>query len=404
VKQVWDILPAVLAQDQNVVNCQPLLKWLRVTSHGTVIRNAQGQPAVGSPVTAITLLAPAADKDLLSHRSLALKTALTGLGQHPLGLEAALAQMAAAVAEQMNDQRLNREARAAEANQPSLPSAKFKNTLPILMEFAQVQDELELPPLWHQWANATKCQEFSILRELLETYSRSPEAFYYLAPIVSAKLVQDLLTFTFIGDSQDDIKTGLQPFVVADGSEENRRANMELSRIHGLLNNSEHGLRTCPFKLSTVFTPGSTNAVADFCSRSFALSDTELLDHLRHRFPSKRSWQLAPPTSELLSNVSSALFRRMLPWVSQHLEPTPLTRPGMSGMPSAGISTRTLSSKTSTIPSHCFKSLPDDIERAYWLPAVLQCVAKQWKAPFMPLARRWPHWDSPTHACSHPEN
>jgi hypothetical protein len=213
-------LPAVLAQNQDHGNCQALLKWLRVTSHGTFACNAQGQPVMGSPATAITLFSPAADRDLIIHRNIALKLALPGIGQPPLGLEVALMQMASAVVNQTNDQRLARKTKTAEANQPVLPSAKFKNTLPILMEFTQVNDEMELPPLWHQWANSTKRQEFSILWELLENYSRSPEAFYFLAPVVSAKLVQDLLTFTFLGDSQDDIKTGLQPFVVADGSEE----------------------------------------------------------------------------------------------------------------------------------------------------------------------------------------
>ncbi len=80
-KQVSDILPAVLAQDRNVSTCCALLNWLRVTSHGTLVRNAQDQPAVGSPVTAITLIAPAVDKDLILHRTLALKATLTGLGK-----------------------------------------------------------------------------------------------------------------------------------------------------------------------------------------------------------------------------------------------------------------------------------------------------------------------------------
>jgi hypothetical protein len=34
----------------------------------------------------------------------------------------------------------------------------------------------------------------------------------------------------------------------------------------------------------------------------------------------------------------------------------------------------------------------------------LQLELERWKAPFAPWARRSPHWDSPIHACSHPEN
>jgi hypothetical protein len=60
-------------------------------------------------------------------------------------------------------------------------------------------------------------------------YALSPEAFSHLTPIILAKLVQDLLTFTFLGDSQDDLKVGLPPFMVADGSEEFHQANLELA-------------------------------------------------------------------------------------------------------------------------------------------------------------------------------
>ncbi len=71
---------------------------------------------------------------------------------------------------------------------------------------------------------------------------RGPESFYHLAPVVLAKLVQDLLSFMFTGDSQDHLKVGIQPFAVADGSEEFRRANPELARTYGFLQDSNHGV------------------------------------------------------------------------------------------------------------------------------------------------------------------
>ncbi len=110
------------------------------------------------------------------------------------------------------------------------------------MEYLQVPDECNLSTLWQQWANATKRQEFSILRELLETYARSAESFYNMAPVMSAKSVQDLLSFTFVGDSQEDLKSGLKPFIIADGSEEYCRANLELAKTYGLLHNSKYGI------------------------------------------------------------------------------------------------------------------------------------------------------------------
>jgi hypothetical protein len=31
-----------------------------------------------------------------------------------------------------------------------------------------------------------------------------------------------------------------------------------------------------------------------------------------------------------------------------------------------------------------------------YLPAKLKCAAERWATPFVPLARRWPTWDTPT--------
>ncbi len=155
------------------------------------------------------MISPVADKDLLNHHAFLLKQALPGLGQPAESYETALMHMAQAVIAQTNDHRLARESKIADSLAPTLLSAKFKNTLPILMDYLQVQDELDLPLLWHQWANSNKRQEFSVLRELLETFSRGPEAYYNMSLVVSSKLIQDLLAFNFAGDTQEDLKSGL---------------------------------------------------------------------------------------------------------------------------------------------------------------------------------------------------
>jgi hypothetical protein len=138
--QVWQVLYPMLEQNQDVPHCQALINWLRITSHGTAATNAQDQPVIGPPATANYLIAPAADKDLILHRQEILKHALPGLGQPTPGLETALFQMANAMVTQTTDQRLARETRAAEVAIPMLPSTKFRNTLPILLDFLLVAD------------------------------------------------------------------------------------------------------------------------------------------------------------------------------------------------------------------------------------------------------------------------
>lgn len=143
---------------------------------------------------------------------------------------------------QTNDNHIARDQHEADANEPKLPSAKFTVTLPVLLEYLEVADKRHLPTLWHQWANSAKRQEFQVLKEVLDAYSRDQEAFSSSVPVLSAKLVQDLLAFAFVGDSADDLKTGLHPFAIANGSAEHRQANLEVAQLYGLLHNSDTGI------------------------------------------------------------------------------------------------------------------------------------------------------------------
>lgn len=90
---------------------------------------------------------------------------------------------------------------------PKLPSDHYTTILNILLEFLQIPEEWSIPPLWHQWANSTKCQDFQILSEALHAYTHSPEAFNNSAPVVNAKLDQELQSFLFMDDSKDDLKS-----------------------------------------------------------------------------------------------------------------------------------------------------------------------------------------------------
>jgi hypothetical protein len=150
--------------------------------------------------------------------------------------------MAAAVTQNTNDQRLAREEKAAKQEEPKLPSDRFNVTLHILQEYLQIADEMNLPPLWQRLANCTKRQDFNVLLEQLQSYARGPEAFSACAPIASAKLAQDLINFVFVSESTDDIRTGIQPFIIADASAEHRQANLELARMYGLLSAGDHSV------------------------------------------------------------------------------------------------------------------------------------------------------------------
>jgi hypothetical protein len=231
-RQVWERLhPAILHRQEEVV-CQPLLNWLRAASMGTALVNPQ---AMGDPSLALPLVAPPADEALLTYRLQILHTLLPGLTAPPQSLETALSHMATALLTQTNDSRLIRDQKAAEDLEPKLPSKRFSVTLPVLLEYLQIADERQLPDVWHKWANCSKKQDFQVLRDTLEAFARSPQAFSTTVPVVSAKLVQDILSFNFVGDLADDTKLGFHPFIISDGNAEHRQINREVARLYGFL-------------------------------------------------------------------------------------------------------------------------------------------------------------------------
>jgi hypothetical protein len=71
-----------------------------------------------------------------------------------------------------------------------------------------------------------------------------------------------------------------------------------------------------PFDVSTIYTPGSTNTLADCCSRSFHLTDDQWEQHLNSFYPVKTSWTIVPPTNATLSAMNSALSMKPLPKAS----------------------------------------------------------------------------------------
>ncbi len=168
-----------------------------------------------------------------------------------------------------------------------------------------------------------------------------------------------------------------------------------------LLRSLAQSARQSNFTLSAVYTPGASNSLADLCSRSFHLNDRDFLHAVQQQFPIQPSWTLAQPSSELLSHMNSSLFKQMPPWESVPHVPRPLTPPGLSGKKSVPPSTKMPTYTTPPIPSPSYVSSPDATALVSWLPAGLQSALARWKMPFVPLGRRWPHWDAMTPAFNH---
>jgi hypothetical protein len=141
---------------------------------------------------------------------------------------------------------------------------------------------------------------------------------------------------------------------------------------------------------------GSVNAMADFLSRRFGLTEPELLTYFDTHFPQDLPWRLCrlPPATH--SALISAL-RRLRPdtasWLRHELtipvssnlgwlSPTPsaVTRTSVMCPPiSASISSSSMPANTAAAPS----------------PAALSPLAlNEWRRPYVPWARSSPDWAS----------
>jgi hypothetical protein len=151
--------------------------------------------------------------------------------------------------------------------------------------------------------------------------------------------------------------------------------------------------RAHTFVLRPVSVPGHSNVVADFCSRSFDLSEQDFLDQLQHRFPTARGWKLVHPPQSMISEMTSALSCTRLPWDNA----TPGQRQpvtfGTSGSTSVPASQWIPSSCPYQTKSLCYKYLPIATAAGSYLPAALKSAAARWATPFVPLGRRLPTWD-----------
>jgi hypothetical protein len=165
-----------------------------------------------------------------------------------------------------------------------------------------------------------------------------------------------------------------------------------------------HECRAWNSFISPVYATGSSNQIADFLSRSFHLSDADLLRALNSRFPHQTPWTIAIPPDPLISAMNLALSRKLPNLDYPVHEQDLIIPPGPFGQPSVATSPATHSYKTSPTPSPSSRYSLTGTGWEAWLPPVLQLKVEQWKRPFAPLVRHFPSWATKTPAYNLPAN
>jgi len=119
IKETWNLLSQVFADDAFTDQALAILNWLKVSLHAMQNNNR------GNPATHITLVAPFIDQDLADHRNAILHASLPELQENSPGLDTAIVQMANTVATQAAESRTACLAKEVAQDQPTLPSTRF---------------------------------------------------------------------------------------------------------------------------------------------------------------------------------------------------------------------------------------------------------------------------------------
>jgi hypothetical protein len=213
-------LHGILEADGALEQCADVLTWLRVacTARGgagelaPLPAVAQQFPLLLMPGAVSAYVATKLDRDLPRRRGGLAHTAGTGVGEEPLAAAMRL------LAENGGGDRAARE--------PKGVAEAYRETYPLLQRFCQVDSVEGLAPVWGRIARGAKGELQSILQQELNKVCTgrglTPDVY---SPAVTSKRKQLVTSLNFVGNGQDDIASGCQPFLVTyTGTDDHYRA------------------------------------------------------------------------------------------------------------------------------------------------------------------------------------
>ena len=344
----WTLLSTAIHNDGRSDSCSLLLDWLRVscTSRRASTGSHGKEPAtcLGSITTAfppviddsqldrhrwniITRDLPALARASVPTAPLATPTA-TADGDKRL-LEVLSAMQADRAAERAND-----DARRLAEKQDKLPSAtKYRTVAREWMAFCSVNDETDLPLLYHQLVNGDKGEHLALIRNAIQDRARSSLAATDHTPVVSKETKEMILTGRFGVEPHrtSDLSLGLQPFSMGLflGDELSKTVELRATSYESML----QGLAAPTLGEQATFSTKEIRIPQDPFTAGMMLSSTSVqLDVLQgpgHPFASAfrhfctTLWPSIATTLHLSSRYNPAMAKSVIPrilrWIQTHM-------------------------------------------------------------------------------------
>lgn len=210
---LWDRLYPLLVADNRVVDCAPLLDWLRVAC--TYRPPAAGAQVPDLPaVHGLALTAPVTDASLQRRAWEKVVSMLPSLQERTGSATVAYTDALAALQTEFAAQRQDQAARAAAAAAPVTYGEEFPQLATLLCRVCEVATPAQLPPLWNVVANSKKTERVAAVQSWMDDRAVQDGA-SGVSPIITPELYQILATGKLSSDDLDDLTLGLSPFNVA---------------------------------------------------------------------------------------------------------------------------------------------------------------------------------------------
>jgi hypothetical protein len=234
----YETFAAAATSNNDVVNCAPLLQWLRLalTRDGAATASVLVQPIPTVPL---------ADAQLIQHRWDLVTRDLPVLD--PTQVQHSAQHIAASIGALAHEQRVARldDARRRLADKTKSPTAHFGTAVRAILRLCHSANESGLPLLYQDLAKTPKRQELGVIKAAID--DTAAHLGVHSSLVVSPNLGKQIATLNWKMSNPEDLSTGIHPFSVGYKTPAERQEQLEPIALHAMA--MESGIRPHHFKM-----------------------------------------------------------------------------------------------------------------------------------------------------------
>ena len=223
----YETFLAAATANNDVVDCAPLLQWLRL---------ALTRAAIAPDVSTLILpppTVPLADRGLIQHRWSFVTRDLPVLD--PTQVQHGAHYIAASIGALAQEQRTARHEDMLRrvVDSTKTPTAHFGTAIRSILRLCQVTHEQMLPALYRELAKAPKRQELGVIQAAIDDAATALGV--HVTLVVTPHLGKKLATLAWKMSNPEDLSTGIHPFSVGYKTPAERQSQLDIIQLHQMV-------------------------------------------------------------------------------------------------------------------------------------------------------------------------